>query len=134
MNKRLLMFLISMFVAAIVISGCGSDNNDENENNNDNDTNTEENENNNENNEENENNENNEDEEVSAIDEDKFGNENEDNDENEDEEDGAESSIAISESAFADLIEYKIGRASCRERVKLYEVTIAYRRKESTVE
>lgn len=106
MNKRLLMFLISMFVAAIVISGCGSDNNDENENNNDNDTNTEENENNNENNEENENNENNEDEEVSAIDEDKFGNENEDNDENEDEEDGAESSIAISDSAFSDLIEY----------------------------
>src|SRR5699024_11698339 len=100
MNKRLLMFLISMFVAAIVISGCGSDNNDENENNNDNDTNTEENENNNENNEEDENNENNEDEEVSAIDEDKFGNE------NEDEEDGAESSIAISDSAFSDLIEY----------------------------
>src|SRR5699024_9228447 len=86
MNKRLLMFLISMFVAAIVISGCGSDNNDENE--------------------KKENNENNEDEEVSAIDEDKFGNENEDNDENEDEEDGAESSIAISDSAFSDLIEY----------------------------
>lgn len=95
MNKKLLMLLISMFVAAIVMSGCGSNNNDENENNND--TNTEENEN---------DNENNEDEQVSGIDEENFENENEDNTENEDEEDDSGSSIAVSDSAFSDLIEY----------------------------